>query len=287
MTAPQEQFSQLLAITKNYLLQEHSINERILAETETYSFFRALAIQNQKKQEPKPIIKETTRHALNPPPQNQTIINRLPLKEESQPLNPPTQKVENEQIKPLVEKPPVPKENIAPSTKLKLDLTATAPATDFNELRKIIKEKLPHLHLIDQLPDDSEAKMLAKSWSNEKKPAQVLILSFDEPPKHQLFLANIAKALQLFGFHAVIANPMKIEWQQTLQSKDLKLIVAGSAGFHSLTELQKLHREDPRQGRHYIGDQQLLLLSDISFYLKEPALKPSLWKALKELLTTS
>ena len=42
-----EQYSELLALTKTYLLQEYVVTDRILAESDTYSHFRTYAMQRQ------------------------------------------------------------------------------------------------------------------------------------------------------------------------------------------------------------------------------------------------
>lgn len=294
MIFSQKRYFELLALTKQYLLQEFLINDKIFTEAETYSYFKTHVLQNKKQpdhskiEKIKPILEKTV---VSPP-----LIAKVENKEsekfcESNLIkvipNPPTPKPKNE-----IRNHPVPRaEEEAISHRsliFKLDPPTTLPTTDFTELRKIIHEKLPKVQFFDQLPDDSEAKQLANSWAKEKQAAQVLILSFDEPPKHQLFLSNIAKALQLFGLHAVVANAIKMErhqeWLKMLQSKELKLVIASSSSFFNLPELQKHYREEAKQARHYLGEHLLLLLSDIGFYFKEPALKPSLWKALKELL---
>jgi glucan-binding YG repeat protein len=275
MISSREQYAELLALTKRYLLQEWMPGDKILSEAETYSYFKAYALQNQKKGAVKTVPDQ--RGGLDKSsPIKAVTSHRTPNEERSH----RTPNVASSHRTPNEEK-STPKVESVTATET---VTVTGSSPNFTELRKIIQEKLPHIHLLDQLPDDSEAKALANNWTKEKQAAQIIILSFDEPAKHQLFLENIAKALKLFGFHAVVANAMKMEWQKMLQSNALKLIVAGSSGFHNLAELQKHHREDARQGRHYLGDRPLLLLSDIGFYLKEPTLKPSLWKALKELL---
>lgn len=282
MISPHESFTELLDLTKRYLLQEYSISDRLFSEKETYDYFRAYALQN-KKAEHAGQVKGNQAVPVCPKVANVPSVPKVPPVANVPPVPkvanvPPTERIKKEEN--------VETSQTSQRPELKLEQPAAAQAADFTELRKIIREKLPQVHLLDHLPDDTEAKALAAGWAKEKQAAQILILSFDEPPKHQLFLANIAKALQMFGFHAIVTNGLKIE-NKILQSKELKLIVASSAGFYNLPELQKHHREDTRQGRHYIGDQQLLLLSDIGFYLKEPGLKPSLWKALKELLTTT
>lgn len=47
MTSIQERYSELLALTKSYLQQEHALTDRILSEQESYSYFKTYAQQRQ------------------------------------------------------------------------------------------------------------------------------------------------------------------------------------------------------------------------------------------------
>lgn len=307
----QQSYAELLALTKSYLQQEHSLTDRILSEPETYAYFKAYALQRQNaKTQPRTASSQAPQTPVAtipkiPSPAPTPV--RTPVTELPKPPIPPAPPLpHNIEAPKLPDKADLNKTAIAPTTQkqenpadqpppvpgaFKLEVPAALPQTDFAVLRTIVTEKLPHVRLLDRLPDDTEAKRLANAWTQEKKIPQVMILSFDEPPKQQAFLANIAKALEAHGIDAQVATATKLEreneWQKLLQSKELKLVVAGSSGFHSLPQLQKHYREGAKQGRHYLGDRLLLLLSDISYYLKEPALKPSLWAALKALLTNN
>lgn len=304
MISTRERYAELLALTKHYLLQEFQPSDKLLAESESYSYFKAYALQNQKKANPVKFVEKTVASLPSIPTPEPKAFEKFEKPKITQaaesPPNPKIEVTQTKQASPTSfnletavqgdkmmqgfdSKNSV---NLPPSTavsRFKLEMPAPTQTTDFTELRKIMHEKLPRIQWIDHPPDDTEAKELANRWTQTKQAPQVIILSFDEPPKHQLFLSNIAKALKLFGFHVIIANATKMA--QNLNSKELKLIIACSSHFFHLTELQKHYREDSKDGRHYLGDHLLLLLSDLGFYLKEPALKQSLWKALKELLT--
>lgn len=301
MTSAREHYSELLALTKQYLLQEHALTDRILSEPETYAYFFAYA---QKKQEAKgqapekpqthtPSPQQTIASPAFAPRQETAAATKpAPLPPQAKPSSPIPPRIPPSPLAkttaPIADKTSAPIKENGP---FKLEVPSALQPADFNDLKKIVREKLPHLQLVDHLPDDGEAQKLSNSWAQEKKSPQVLILSFDETQKHLAFLMNIAKALEMHGISASVANALKLEqnakWETTLQAEELKLIVASSSGFYQLQELQKYYKEGTKQGRHYLGDRLLLLLSDISFYLKEPSLKPSLWGALKELLTAA
>lgn len=303
MTTFKEQYAELLSLTKNYLQQEYSSSQRIFSEQETYAYFKAYALQKKQPAAQPPILKPQKNAPAPICAPNPTIPLRAPKPlPESPPVPAPTPS--KPLPDPLVQKNP-PSPPLAPETKIvesekvhkdkefTLDVPPLPSPADFSDLRKIIQEKIPHVHarLINTLPSDSEAKVLGKLWTQEKQIPQVLILSFDEVPKHQTFLANICKALEVYGVKTQVDNAHKLErsngWQALLESKEMRLVLASSAGFYHLDELQKHYREGNKQGRHFLGDRPLLLLSDISFYLKEPSLKPSLWAAIKEILATN
>lgn len=332
MSTTQERYFELLAFTKLYIQQEHAPTDRILSESETYTYFRNYALQNQNKNKaksqghaqahtqppvPSPIQpKPTTPSQTQLKPQSaaqtpQNAAHHKPSPNTPQNIN-HLENISGSQLSDRTTEPQMSVKVIARATDTQrsspaekttefqenstkqlfsLEIPAAPKPLDFTVLRKIIHEKLPHMHLIEQAPDDAEAKRLAKIWDQEKQISKVIILSFDETPKHQAFLANIRIALEVIGISAQVTNAIKFErdnaWENLLQSKELKLVVASSSGFYNLPELQKKYREGTKQGRHFLGDRALLLLSDISFYLKEPALKPSLWSALKELMAST
>ncbi len=64
------------------------------------------------------------------------------------------------------------------------------------------------------------------------------------------------------------------------QSPDLRLVIASDYDLYLQPELMKVYREAPQQGKHYLNKTPLLLLSDLSLYLKEPQLKSLLWRAI-------
>jgi hypothetical protein len=309
MMSLKEQYSELLALTKNYLLQEYAVTDRILAESDTYSHFRTYALQQQemKKTENTVPVRPVSPSAIQQPSMSSLKPNpNIHLKKpEMGPAPTQTTPLASIALSPIrdpkvVQETPLPsnqeKKGVknavehGPSKAFVLAPPASIQKTDFTELRKTVQEKFPHLHLLDTLPDDAEAKKLANGWAQQKPAPQILILSFDETAKHLAFLENITKALAIYGLNVQIANAVKLEreneWTTRLKSQELKLVIASSTGFYNLSELQKHYREGAKQGRHYLNDRPLLLLSDLGFYLKEPSLKASLWAALKEFLVS-
>lgn len=309
MSSARESFSELVSLTQLYLLQEHSLTDRVFDSLETFEYFRLHAQQQAK---PPAVIR------TNPPPvqEHQYPLKKIepatPLPAIQTPAQPPapvsTQTLPPFQASPqtktlmapspaapaaLISPPPAKKstpDSIKPTALLVVEPLPSPPAIDLQDLRKTITEKVPHLKWTEHVPDDTEARKLARSWTQEKDPPQVIILSFNESPAHYTFLSNVAKAIETLGYTVQICKAGKIDqengWDSLLGSQRLRLIIAGSAGVYALPGLEKRHRENQKTAHHYLGECSLLLLSDISFYLQEPALKRSLWSAIKELLPT-
>lgn len=286
----QERYSELLAQMKLYLTQEYGLTARIFSEPESYTYFKTYALAQQKAKN-KPLEKVQTVVADKPAPVKAATSCDTPNVDTIKPASvkaAASHRIPNEDP----DKPAPVKAAATPATPIfTLENPSPVQLVDYADLRKILVEKLPHIPLLDHVPDDMEARNLANLWAQKRKSPQILLLSFDKTAKHQAFLDNIAKALEVHGFTAHVTNAMKLEynneWEEVLKSKELKLVVASSSGFYNLPCLQNFYREGTKQGHYYLGDSLLLLLSDISFYLKEPGLKSSLWRAVKELIKTS
>lgn len=300
MMSIQERCQELIALTKQYLLQEYALTDRILSEPDTYLYFLSYAQQQQrvkqgeqKKQSPTPTP------ALSPP--TRTLAPSIPI-----PILAPIPTVvypaaRGDPVHPVISSPapspaPAPASTSPPlspspptsSKPFQLDSPPPIHSIHFGELRKIIQEKLPKVQLVDHLPDDGDAKKRARQWECPKQAAQVLLLSCHETPKQAAILVNIEKALAIYGIHVQMIDGLKLEqssrWEDIFCASELKLIIISDASFHRLSGLKKYYKEDAKNGRHYLKDRSLVLLSDVSSYLKEPWLKSALWSTLSQLL---
>lgn len=288
MTVLQEAYRELLALTQIFLLEEYSLQERIPADQTTYEDFKRYALKN--KAAPAPIAKET-------------IISRQPVEVIRSPaaVNTPSpqQPIEQAGSPPVVIQEPTPlpatsksKEDVAKEEKstsfFELEPLKASEPLDLSDFRSIIKEKFPQQPYIEAIPSDSDAKRINSAWELEKMAPEVMVLFFQETPKHRAFLNNLCRAIQSLGIHAALSSAAKCEqelsWDSLLKSKNLRLVIASDYAIYTLPELMKHYKEAPKKGRQQLGSVPLFLLSDLSFYLKEPSLKPSLWKALKEIL---
>lgn len=291
-----EYYAETLALLQIYLHQEHEPSHRVFAEKPSYEYFKNYALSKRAAAtQPSAPAKEEIREVRSTPlaPSSVTIAPPSPVVKNIE-VAPPVTKI---QTAPTLSSPePVAKESRqetqAPSRpekpgngKFVLEPLGPAEAADNSEMCKVISQHLP---IISTIPEDQEARRMNSDWRSLMVLMDAVILSFNENPKHLAFLKNMSIAIETLGLKCQLVSAQKLEqennWSKLLEQNKLRLIIASDYGIYMLPELTKLHREVPRQAKHFLGQVPLFLLSDISFYLKEPNLKPSLWKAIKELL---
>ena len=269
-------YAELTALTRQYILQEHEPTDWVESASETYHYFKRLALEKKEvTTPPQPVAKP----AIVLPSKPLIIAEQSPPPQKPSP--PPQPPVEN-----IPPPPPVTEVKSLPKKKppFELEPFGTPPIHDLHDLQKIISEKFPQQQIIETPPSDLIARQINGAWQKQSSAIAVFILSFNEPPQQKAFLANLAKAINLLLAPAIVVNAHKLEnekgWETALKSPDLKLIIATDYGVYALPELMKHYKDQPREAKHYLGSTPLCLLSDISIYLKEPKLKPSLWKAI-------
>ena len=163
--------------------------------------------------------------------------------------------------------------------------------SDLTEYWRLHQQLFPELSLREDIPNDGMALKIKNAWLEEHVIPPVVILSFHSEEKSLTFLKNVAYAISLRFTPAKVIAGAKWEkesgWETLLNTSTLRLIIATDYDLYLQPALMKVYREDPQQGRHYLKNTPLLLLSDLSLYLKEPQLKSLLWRAIcNEFATT-
>lgn len=155
---------------------------------------------------------------------------------------------------------------------------------DFKEFWKTCPALFPDWKLSESIPSDSLAKKNKDAWLKNQEVPTVIILSFQENVQQLTFLKNIAHAITLRLAPTRIISASQIEkdnqWEAILKSAQLQLIISSDYGLYLQPQLMQHYKEIPGQSKHTLNNIPLLLLSDISLYLKEPQLKPLLWRAI-------
>lgn len=279
MTAFREKFAEILTLTHFYLFQEHQLKDVVFSNPETFQHFKKWK-SAQKKQ---PIIPPPAQ----PPPMARRIapaapqISRPPL-----PLPPAIQEKKAEPLRPEEKRKEAPKST---ATELTLELPPIPTVDTCENMYALFKETFPSKTIVTEIPDDAESIQKSTLWKYQKEPSPITILAFNEKPNHEAFLRNLSKAIEHVNPAVDVRTALTIEasneWEVFLKSKSLKLIIASDIGMQACPNLMKFYRETQKHAYHYLDRIPLFLLSDISFYLKEPKLKQPLWQALREILS--
>lgn len=235
---------ELISLTKQHLLEEHSLKEWKFCDEETYRFFKERA-----KPKPAPVEKAPVNIREKAP---------APVKMEA---------VRKEIVPVKIEEPPA--EIVAPQQ----------TETDFSDIIKFLQVRFPALAILPTPPD-------AAKVAESKTSSEVIILSFDK--QTPLFLKNLACAITQEIAPCTIMTASRLEnekaWENLLRQKQLKLILSTDYGLFSLPNAMQYYREVPKQAKSFLGNIPLLLLTDLSLYLKEPKLKPTLWRAICQMI---
>lgn len=287
MSSVKERYNELVSLTKLFLIQEYTPREFISSSPESLGYFRKVAAAARAN-------KPTAPTPQQPLPQSATAPKAPEVKKvqpsPTTPSQPPVTatpplpaaaRVEPAPAKEVPSSKEVPKEDIF----FVLDPMKEPSPSDFKEVTQLIAQHLPGYPVLSSIPDDRTAKEVSSAWKRTAAIPQVLILSFNETDKHQIFLHNIAKAISISIAPASVMSAYKLEegkqWEKVLQSKDLRFIIACDGKLSALPGLMKHFKENAKQGNHTLGNVPLLLLSDLSFYMKEPKLKAVLWQAIR------
>lgn len=192
--------------------------------------------------------------------------------------------------KPVVVAAPKPQPVPAPEPILEPPPAPIAPPS-FHDMRRLLSIVAPNLPILDQIPSDDIAQKIAHQWKTKNQIAPITILTYQEPPEQKALLEQIAKAVDVcFGPARFInAEPIEKEkqWEAFLSSSELKTVIVCDYSLWQLHNLMPFYKENPNQKTRTLGKANLFLLPDLSLYLKNPALKRSLWKAFNQAFEVS
>lgn len=294
MKSIKDSYDQLLSLTQLFLLREHSLKEVKIVDPAVLAFFQAKlkgspvlpaakVIQHPASSSPVQLIQNPANKVQAttiPPSPDPKPPQPRPEPIPPEPLPPPTQP------EPVIIPPQPPAIQDKPSkNKFNLDpLTSAAPVQDHREYWKLCNTLFSEWTLCETIPSDAMAQKNKNAWLKNQEISPVMILSFHDNEQQLSFLKNIAQAISLRLAPARVLSATQIEkencWKEVLDSPHLRLIIASDYGFYLQPHLMQFYRDVPQQSKHFLNQIPLLLLSDLSLYLKEPQLKPLLWRAI-------
>lgn len=237
-----EDYLQLVALTELHLLQEFPRKHRLMTDPETFAYFKHLA-QQQPKVQPK---------EYSPPPV--PPVSRLPVADVTPPPVPAAKLVE-----PTPQEKTAPPRTASPPKEKKMERIERSPppesttAPPLSDMHALMKSLFPAHSLIDEIPSDQKAKRPPSSV------AQVIVLLGNEPPDQQLFLRQLAHAIDLWLAPAVIAT--------VPPDSNVRILIGSPA------TLQAHDRECPQYA-----------LEELGSFLQDPSCKATLWQTLRSLL---
>lgn len=317
MATKKELYLKLLNLTQLYLLREFSLQESKQTDPLIYQFFQThlkkpsnpppihhpiLSTPIQKhsspsstplpkfQSTPSPISSPTPPHISSPPIKpTSTAPNAIP--HETSSWTPSTHpKIQESPPLPSLPPPtpPIPPEatSVPANKKKEFSLEPLKPSTpsDFHEFWKNFPSLFPQWLLSQSTPNDTLAKKNRDRWIKKNELPSVFILAFHNKEPQLSFLKNIAHAISLrFAPAKVISTSLtekESSWENLLNPSHLRLIIASDYELYLEPQLMRLYQENRQEGKHTLNNIPLLLLSDPSLYLKDPQLKPFLWRAL-------
>lgn len=273
-------YSELVALTKLLLLREFHGDDAIISDPKTCHHFSRLIKKPVKKTQPEP-SKTTFSKPQSPPPPKPTAsppqakieLPPQPPQFLPRPPAPPVQKISMPIASPKEEK-----------SAFTLEPFPASLSANFDECKHLFKKLFPQLTIHDILPSDQHAKVIKHRWKQQHEIPPIVLLSFNEQEKQLAFLNNVAQAITRDLAPAKVISGLRYEqekkWDSVLNATSLQMIIASDYSLYLLPNLMKFYKENTQAAKHYLNNTPLLLLSDLSLYLKEPQLKPLLWRAI-------
>lgn len=286
MTSIHQRYAELLNLTQLYLLREYSLQHAKMVDPVVWK-----AIQKKTK-----VPAAMPIHTNTPSFEKAALPlqkNEIPLRAVIPPLSsvkdvtetekPPAAATASEIAKSSPSRKSPPASFLQPIEPVR-EAMATASPHEFKEFWKTCQTLFPEWKLSEKIPCDAIAKKNKQAWLKNQEISPVILLSFHENEQQFSFLKNIAQAISLRLAPTRVMQADKLEkengWEQVLNSPHLRLIIASDYGLYLQPKLMQFYREEPDQNKHFLNQIPLLLLSDLSLYLKEPQLKSLLWRAI-------
>lgn len=306
MTTPKDRYRELVNLTQLYLLRECALKERKVVDPAILDYFK-------KKLSPSPIQhQQPTPPPIRPLPSATTTT--APIFQPKPPSLPlpiqPLPKIEKKREESLIKSPPIEQQKGSPprqiqkeeilvvssiepqpapekETKKKgfsLEPMSSPTSQDHSEWWKLYRQIGEDKVLNETIPSDELGQKNKNIWKRQEEIAPIIILSFHDNEQQLTFLKNIAQAISLRLAPAQVISAPHIEkesrWETIFKTPHLQLVISGDYGLYLHPKLMHFYREDSQQNKHFLHTTPLLLLSDLSLYLRDAQLKPLLWRAI-------
>lgn len=269
-------YSELISLTQLFLLRDHRPEDRVLIERDSYRTIRP----RKTAPTPTPVAEEAAyKKPISIPPVSPVPEKKVPSQPVQEIPKPLVQSKENiQEIKPAQKK-----NHDKPAIDLEPGISVPENTADLS-YKQFFAEHYPNFPLSDSIPSDHLAIKARDYWMIKQQILPVIILAFDENNQALSFLKNIAKAITLRFAPACVLSGSKIEkeqqWENILSMPTLRLIIACDYELYMQKGLMQFYQQSQHSSIHHLKNTPLLLLSDLSIYLKKPELKALLWNAI-------
>ena len=144
----------------------------------------------------------------------------------------------------------------------------------------------PGVFLHNEIPSDKKAREVKNGWKIKSRLIDVPIFASREQEAFLPLLTNIAKAIDAsFAPSRVIqieAIEAKDVWETLLDPNYIRLILCPDVILWSSKGLVNHYKQQPLKSIQKLGEIDLILLPDLSLYLKDPLLKQALYNMLSQ-----
>jgi hypothetical protein len=253
-----------------------STPELAMIQQEPIKAKQSVVVKETDKPSP-PVIQEIKQDKITPKKQTEIAAPITPAVA--------TDKTDKSPSPPTKKPPPSPKAKPIDQSFFILE-KAKITQLDLHPIKTFINNSLKDIKPTESIPCDKRAIQIQQKWKYQNKAAEITLLLHNENKNEKYFLEQLSKAIDISFYPTRIVTARTIEqedqWKFFLSSSRLKLIIASNYSIFQLPQLMKLYKETPATSSYYLDTTPLFIIPDISLYLKEPLLKASLWKTLKQ-----
>ncbi len=154
----------------------------------------------------------------------------------------------------------------------------------FQDIKNLLRSLNHPVPIYDDLPNDQEAIRRSKLYEKTAHYPFTLLIYDQISPLNLKFLKALERSIELrFGsIQCLSIEDLEKNHQidSMLKDKNLKLLICLNDLIWHHPKLLSQYRELPGQLFKRLGTKDLLILSQIDYYLKDPGLKRSLWNHL-------
>lgn len=273
-------YKNLLKDTINYL---ETLEESYIETNDEY--FKTLILKNEKLSDENKIIRQTKKEETHPKKTAfpEIILTAAEAKEKNTRGQIPPLEIHETKKETVLSND---RQKVLESKKVKMEERPQIIEDDFADIKKAVSGIGVNITITDEILNDKTARQNSQKYKLKNISADLAVLAYRENENHYKFLEKIAIALNNYFYPAKVISAYVIEkennWEMFLSENAFLLIISSERTIIELPNLRKHYRENLAAKEKYLNNIPVFLLPDIALYLKEPSLKISLFKTLRQ-----